>query len=192
MLKFLFNKSNFLRFLGCYIISQIISIVAYAVPVIVLAPLIMGSVVEKVSEYSESYEKFQDPINTAIHCFFCIAFFACLIILYLYRNKEMKLQFQKNTINECVLTRELAAYIKEYGIADLIYYTICSIVAMLLLGGGMESAIFVAIESRIVCVILCIFMFIVIYTISVLITFKVWDKQRPEYLKKGYVEKDNL
>lgn len=187
----IFNKSNFLRFLGCYIISEIISIVAYTIPVVVLAPLLMGSIIDKVSEYSESHAQFEDPINVAINYFFCIAFFACLIILYLYRNKEMKLQFQKNTVDGCVLTKELLAYMKQYGIADVIYYTICTIIVMLLIDGGMESGIFYVVESDVIRVILCILLFIVVYTLSILVIFKIWDKQRPEYLKKGYVEKNN-
>lgn len=135
---------------------------------------------------------FQDPINIAINYFFCIAFFACLIILYLYRNKEMKLQFQKDTVNGCVLTKELITYMKQYGIADMLYYTVCTIVIMLLIDGGMESGIFFAVENSIIRTILCVFLFIVVYTISVSIILKIWDKQRPEYLKKGYTERNNV
>ncbi len=192
MIKTKLSKSDFIQFIKCYIISQIIAIGAYAVPLVTLAPLIGGTIIHKVSEYSETYAKFQDPINMTINYFFCIAFFSSFIVLYLYKNNEIKLQFQKKTINGCILSKEFVTYIKQYGISDLVYYTICSVITITLVGYGAESAILVTIEHKVIRIMLSILIFMFIYSISVLSILKIWDKKRPDYLKKGYIQRIDL
>lgn len=181
-----FSKSGALRFLYSYILSNVISIAAYAIPVIILSPIIMGTVIDLGTRNPDKLT----PVHYGIAALFLIVFFVCFIIFHIYKNKEIKLQFQKDTKDGFVLKDELVKYIKQYGIPDLVYYVVCSLVAALFTGGT-DTMIYDFIDNTFLRIVPAVFVFAVIYTASVALVLKIWDKKRPDYLKKGYVEKNN-
>jgi len=181
-----FSKSGALRFLFSYVLSYVISIAAYAIPVIILSPIIMGTVIDFATKNPDKL----NPLSFGIAAFFLIIFFVCFIIFHIYKNKEIKLQFQKDTKEGFVLKDELVKYIKQYGIPDLVYYVVCSLIAALFTGGT-DTMIYDFIDNTFLRIVPAVFVFAIIYTASVAIILKIWDKKRPDYLKKGYVEKNN-
>lgn len=182
-----FTKSGALRFLFSYVFSNVISIAAYAIPVIILSPIIMGTVIDFATKNSDKL----NPLSYGIAAFFLIIFFVCFIIFHIYKNKEIKLQFQKDTKEGFVLKDELVKYIKQYGIPDLVYYVVCSLIAALTTIGGADTMIYYFIDNLFLRIVPAVFVFTLIYTASVSVILKIWDKKRPDYLKKGYVEENN-
>lgn len=186
-----FTKSGALRFLFSYVFSNVISIAAYAIPVIILSPIIMGTVIDFVTKNSDKYDRFETPLSYGIYAFMLIVFFVCFMVSHIYKNKEMRLQFQKDTKDGFVLKDELAKYIKQYGIPDFVYYVVCSLIAALFTGGTDTMIYDFFIDNLFLRIVPAVFVFALIYTASVALILKIWDKKRPDYLKKGYVEKNN-
>ena len=182
-----FSKSGAIRFLYSYLLSNVIAIAAYAIPVIILSPIIMGTVIDFATKNSDKL----NPLSYGIYAFMLIVFFVCFMVSHIYKNKEMRLQFQKDTKDGFVLKDELVKYLKQYGIPDFIYYVVCSIIAALTTIGGADTMIYHFIDNIFLQIVPAFFVFTLIYTASVALILKIWDKKRPDYLKKGYVEKNN-
>ena len=187
--KKLLSKSSFGHFLLSYAITEAITIGIYTAIMLLISPVFSASIIRFHEENAEVYAHGQDPINIAIDIFGCVVFYIVLSVVYLYRNRERRLQYYKSTIENSQHKDRIKFYLTEYGIADIVYYCVLSIPVCFILGYGFESMILFWEMPTLVYYILSNLLFAVMYTCCVMIVTAVWEKNRPSHLTKGHEEK---
>lgn len=192
MIKKILSKDNFAHFLISYAITEAITIGLYTGTYLFIAPVFFASIIRYHEENADTYAHGQDPINIAIYIFAFVVFYIVLSVVYLYRNKERRLQYYKSTIEDNQLKERIKFYMTEYGLPDILYYCVISIPVRLILRGNFESMILFWDMPIVVHYILSYLLFAVMYTCCVMMVTAIWEKKRPDYLTKGYGERADV
>lgn len=187
--KKLLSKSSFGHFLLSYAITEAITIGIYTAIMLFIAPVFSASIIRFHEENADVYAHGQDPINIAIDIFGFLVFYIVLSVVYLYRNRERRLQYYKSTVENSLPKARVRFYLSEYGIADIVYYCVIFIPVCFILGYGFESMILFWEMPTLVYYLLSVLLFAVMYTCCVMIVTAIWEKKRPDYLTKGYEQK---
>ncbi len=187
----LLSKSKFGHFFLSYAITEAITIGLYTGIYLFIAPIFLASIIQYHEENADTYAHGQDPINIAIYIFAFVVFYVVLSVVYLYRNKERRLQYYKSTVEDSRQKQRIRFYMTEYGLSDIVYYCIISIPVRLILRGNFESMILFWDMPIAVHYILSYLLFAVMYTCCVMVVTSIWEKKRPIYLTKGYEEKSD-
>ncbi len=191
--KKILSKSNFGHFFLSYAITEALTIGIYTGIMLFIAPVFMASIIRFQEENADTYVHGQDPINIAIYIFAFIVFYIVLSVVYLYRNKERRLQYYKSTVENNQPKERIKFYMAEYGLSDIVYYCVLSIpIRFVLRGGNFESMILFWDMPIVVHYLLSYLLFAVMYTCCVMVVTLIWEKKRPIYLTKGYEEKADV
>lgn len=134
------------------------------------------------------------------------SYFVCFFLFYftfakthLYSNGERQRDLLRHTKESFSIGAALLYDLKTYGIYDILFYSVCFLPLAIGWWGGPEGAILWYWGKGLslfgythwwVRYAVQIPMFILCYIVCMIIVIIIWDKNRPDYLSKGFEETD--
>lgn len=182
-LKGRFSKERFWRFFLSYVIAEASAYGCYIVPMLFIQPWFM--VLFPTNSEKGMLALFLYALFTSI--LMTVVFYGIFAYAHLYRNKEVRLQYYKATVSDTSLKSRTKYYMAEYGVADIVYYSIISILPRILSGGPtMESILYFGLLPILLEHLITSILFAGLYACCVMIVTGIWEKKRPAYLTEGY------
>ncbi len=175
-----------------YIVSELIAIGGT-----VIFTILLGTILLLIPDEA------QGSFTVNIPSFFVsfILFYFTFAKKHLYSDRARQRDLLYHTKENFSLVSALQYDLKTNGIYDILYYSICFLPLAIGWWGGPEGSIlwywgkglsqfgYTHWWARYA---FQVPMFILCYIVCLIIVVKIWDKNRPDYLSKGFKERENL